>query len=94
MASHIPEQTIVINEEASNLMPWQAGGLALSLRLLRDGPTHQEPSVFGNGCWNHEQYAIEADGRSGYSRSRKKKKEYVKRRDYIIERMSALGFGN
>ncbi len=53
----------------------------------------KEPSVFGYCCWNRlNQYAaIEAltEGRDLFEPM---KKEYVKRRDYIIEQMSALGF--
>ncbi len=60
MASFIPEQTIVINglSKSHAMTGWRLGFIFCPGCV--DGPTHQEPSVFGNGCWNHGRTSIKS----------------------------------
>jgi len=92
MASFIPEQTIVINglSKSHAMTGWRLGFIfapaALTAQLIK---SHQY-LVTAAGTMN--QYAAIEALTAGRDDAEPMKKEYVKRRDYIIEQMSALGF--
>jgi len=92
MASFIPEQTIVINglSKSHAMTGWRLGFIfapaALTAQLIK---SHQY-LVTAAGTMN--QYAAIEALTEGRDDAEPMKKEYVKRRDYIIEKMSALGF--
>ena len=92
MASFIPEQTIVINglSKSHAMTGWRLGFIfapaALTAQLIK---SHQY-LVTAAGTMN--QYAAIEALTEGRDDAEPMKKEYVKRRDYIIEQMSALGF--
>ena len=69
---------------------WRLGFIfapaALTAQLIK---SHQ---YLGNSCWNHEPVCCDRSFDGGRDDAEPMKKEYVKRRDYIIEQMSALGF--
>ena len=91
MASFIPEQTIVINglSKSHAMTGWRLGFIfapaALTAQLIK---SHQY-LVTAAGTMN--QYAAIEALTEGRDDAEPMKKEYVKRRDYIIEQMSALG---
>ncbi|MFC2796891.1 MAG: aminotransferase class I/II-fold pyridoxal phosphate-dependent enzyme, partial [Streptococcus sp.] len=92
MASFIPEQTIVINglSKSHAMTGWRLGFIfapaVLTAQLIK---SHQY-LVTAAGTMN--QYAAIEALTAGRDDAEPMKKEYVKRRDYIIEKMSALGF--
>ena len=92
MAEFIPEQTIVINglSKSHAMTGWRLGFIfapaVLTAQLIK---SHQY-LVTAAGTMN--QYAAIEALTAGRDDAEPMKKEYVKRRDYIIEKMSALGF--
>lgn len=92
MAEFIPEQTIVINglSKSHAMTGWRLGFIfapaVLTAQLIK---SHQY-LVTAAGTMN--QYAAIEALTAGRNDAEPMKKEYVKRRDYIIEKMSALGF--
>ncbi len=84
----IPEQTIVING-LSQISCHDRLAYGFIFNSI-DSPTYQSHPVFGNSCWNYESVCCDQALTEGQD-AEPMKKEYVKRRDYIIEKMSRLG---
>ena len=92
LAQFIPDQTIVINglSKSHAMTGWRLGFIfapaILTAQLIK---SHQYLVTAANTMAQHA--AIEALT-AGRDDAEPMKREYVKRRDYIIEHMSALGF--
>ena len=92
LAEYLPEQTIVINglSKSHAMTGWRLGFIfapaAFTAQLIK---SHQYLVTAANTMAQHA--AVEALT-AGKSDAEPMKKEYIQRRDYIIEKMTALGF--
>ena len=92
MASFIPEQTIVINglSKSHAMTGWRLGFIfapaVLTAQLIK---SHQYLVTAANTMAQHA--AVEALT-AGKNDAEPMKKEYIQRRDYIIDKMTDLGF--
>ncbi|MDA2899785.1 pyridoxal phosphate-dependent aminotransferase [Lactococcus lactis] len=92
IAEYAPEQTIVLNglSKSHAMTGWRIGLIFAALELVAQIiKTHQ---YLVTSASTQSQFAAIEALKNGADDALPMKKEYLKRRDYIIEKMSALGF--
>ena len=92
IAEYAPEQTIVLNglSKSHAMTGWRIGLILAARELVAQIiKTHQ---YLVTSASTQSQFAAIEALKNGADDALPMKKEYLKRRDYIIEKMSALGF--
>ncbi|BDR57810.1 aminotransferase class I/II-fold pyridoxal phosphate-dependent enzyme [Xylocopilactobacillus apicola] len=92
IAEFLPEKTILINGASKShaMTGWRIGTINAPLEITRElGKIHQF-TVTAAGTMNMA--AAEEAFKNGYDDGTEMKKEYQKRRDYLVDSLSELGF--